>query len=247
MWPWNCFITLTYQDDELPELYPGGPPTLLKSDFQKFMKRFRKKYTGKTIRYYMVGEYGETTERPHYHACIFNHQFEDLELHSVREEIPLYTSDILKDIWQKGHVTVGDVNYQTAAYCARYTLKKVTGKMADEHYLRSDPDGVAYWLEPEYNAMSRRPGIGKQFYEAFKDDIYPSGEVPVPGQGVYKTVPRYYDALRELEDPEEMEAIKYERLRYRLANQEEYSRDRLESKYKVAMAKKSQLKRGLTK
>jgi hypothetical protein len=66
----NCFITLTYSPENLPK-----DGSLDVSHFQKFMKRFRKRF-GPGIRFFHCGEYGESLSRPHYHACIFGFDFE---------------------------------------------------------------------------------------------------------------------------------------------------------------------------
>ena len=114
----NIFITLTYDAEHLPEY-----GTLVKKHFQDFMKRLRKKYNKKKIRYYQCGEYGEKFGRPHYHAIIFNHTFPDMKRVPGKHK-DLYTSEILKKIWKKGHVSIGTVNFETAAYVANYVQKK---------------------------------------------------------------------------------------------------------------------------
>ena len=91
--------------------------------------------------------------------------------------------------------------------------------------------------------MSRRPGIGKDWYEEFSSDCFPSDDVPVPGSGVYKKVPRYYEKLLEQSDPELLEQVKQERKAFRLEHAEEYSPDRLMAKYKVKKAATSKLVR----
>lgn len=247
----NCFITLTYREEcnateqERNEgLFLPRDRSLNKKHFQDFIKRLRKRYP-QTIRYYHCGEYGDELERPHYHACLFNLQFDDLEQIGVSNGIPIYTSKTLEDIWRYGFVTVGELNFETAAYTARYCLKKVTGKRAQEHYLRCDEYGVAYWLEPEYTTMSRRPGIGKDWYEKYASDVHPSNEVPVPGRGVFKKVPRYYEKLLERTDPELHAEITEKRRDWIRENPEEFTPERLESKYQVKKAQVSLLKRGL--
>ena len=125
----NCFITLTYDEDRVPRLWPDGPGTLLKSDFQKFLKKLRKRVYPEKLRYYMCGEYGEENERPHYHACIFGYDPEDKKVFAEGTDYNVYTSDFLSDVWGHGFVTVGELTYQSAAYCARYVLKKVTGPL----------------------------------------------------------------------------------------------------------------------
>ena len=266
----NCFITLTYRSkaDCTREQLENGwympeDGSLVKSHFQKFMKRLRKSEEGRRIRYYQVGEYGEKLERPHYHAVLFNYDFADKELLKESEGIFLFTSETLEKLWPYGFSTTGDVTYESAAYCARYVLKKITGIRAQDHYLRCDEDGVAYWLLPEYTTMSLghrckehrglpvRPkdcekcsgGIGANFYEEFKGDIFPSDEVPVPGKGVFKKVPRYYEGLLEHEDPDMFGAVKAERQLFIKKNLADYTPERLMDRYKVKMAMMSNITR----
>ena len=236
----NCFITLTYSPEHLPY---GG--TLVKEHFQKFMKRLRKRFSPRKIRYYHCGEYGDQLDRPHYHACLFNLDFPDKELFQEREGNLLFTSQILSELWPYGFSTIGELTFESAAYTARYCLKKVTGKNAHDHYLRCDEDGVAFWLEPEYTTMSRRPGIGKDWYEKYKSDLFPSDEVPVPGSGVFKKVPRYYETILQSEDADTHEEIKRVRRAFREAHADEYTPERLMAKYKVQLAQKKMLKRGI--
>ncbi len=227
----NCFITLTYNDDNLP--LDGS---LNKKHFQDFMKRLRKKIEPIRVRYYQCGEYGEKLARPHYHALLFGFDFQDKQLHSEEFGNKTYTSEMLAETWGLGFVTVGQVTFESAAYCASYVTKKITGKKAQDHYLRCDEYGVAYWLEPEYATMSRRPGIGYKWYEKFKNDVFPSDEVPVPGTGVYKKVPRYYETILKNTDLEQHTEIKKLRQKWRASHAEEFTPERVKSKYLVARA-----------
>ncbi len=237
----NCFITLTYNQENIP--WDGS---LVKEHFQKFMKRLRKHYAPKKIRFYHCGEYGENLERPHYHACVFGLDFDDRVAHSATNEIVTYTSETLEKIWGKGFCTVGELNYETAAYTARYVMKKITGMRAEAHYERMDATtGQIINLQPEYVTMSLKPGIGKTFYEKYKTDFYPRGECPVPGRGVYNKVPKYYEGLYGEEAPDTLEKIKKKRKKYLLANVDEYGTDRLITKYKVKKAALQHLKRTL--
>ena len=109
----NVFITLTYDSDNLPP-----DCSLRKSDFQKFIRSLRKR-TKKKIRYYHCGEYGDRNNRPHYHAILFGHNFDDwVYLFDSPSGEPIYTSPSLERIWKKGFVTVGTVNFQCAGYVA---------------------------------------------------------------------------------------------------------------------------------
>lgn len=125
----NCFITLTYAPEHLP-----ADQSLHYRDFQLFMKRLRKRFSGKVIRFYMCGEYGENFGRPHFHACLFGHNFDDLTLWKVQNKQKLYRSKTLEELWPFGHSSVGTVTFESAAYVARYIMKKVTGEAAELHY-----------------------------------------------------------------------------------------------------------------
>lgn len=179
----NCFITLTYNDENLPADYG-----LCKKHFTDFMKRLRKN-TGEKIRYYAAGEYGNLYSRPHYHACLFGWKPHDLQLYSVRNGINLYLSETLLKAWQyKGYVTVGDVTFESAAYVARYVMKKITGERAEEHY---------QGRQPEYTVMSRRPGIGASFFEKYSTDIYGKDFIVIRDQIKCKP-PKYFDRLYDV-------------------------------------------------
>lgn len=239
----NSFVTLTYDDEHLP--HDGS---LNKTHFQKFMKRLRKKYNETQIRYFHCGEYGDQLGRPHYHACLFGIDFSDREPHSVSNDVVTYTSETLTNLWGMGFTTCGELNYETAAYTARYIMKKITGNRALEHYQRIDPyTGEIYQLQPEYTTMSlgrkKGEGLGAGFYKKYKSDFFPSDECPIPGKGVYKSVPRYYEKLYKEENPESFEAIKRARKIYRDAHADEYTARRLEDKFKVKKAQLNQLPR----
>ena len=197
----NCFLTLTYDDDSLPQW-----GSLRKRDFQLFMKRLRKKFPEKTIRYYHCGEYGEITARPHYHACLFNFDFPDKYFFTMRRKCHVYKSDTLDELWGQGITEIGNVTFDSAAYVARYIMKKVTGPMAEEHYqVIQEETGEIGEREPEYTTMSRRPGIGKAWWDKFKAEVFPLDEVVINGKVIKP--PRYYDNLYEIEDPKGKEAM----------------------------------------
>ena len=127
----NCFITLTYDDTHLP-----SDQSLHYRDFQLFIKRLRKRFPTTKISYYMAGEYGENFGRPHYHACIFGLDFHDKKLWKRTTSGSLiYRSSDLEALWPFGYSSIGDVNFESAAYVARYIMKKQTNK---QHYQYSD-------------------------------------------------------------------------------------------------------------
>lgn len=188
----NCFITLTYDDEHLP--LDGS---LSVREFQLFMKRLRKKY-GEGIRFFHCGEYGSKFGRPHYHAIIFNFDFSDRKLFKVNHGFRLYSSDMLSELWPFGHCLIGDVTFQSAAYVARYVTKKVTGVAADEHYTRISPDGEVFKIKEEYTTMSRRPGIGAEWFRKYRKDLLRSDAVVI--NGVEVKPPKFYDGMFEMEE-----------------------------------------------
>jgi len=236
----NCFVTLTYDEENVP--HDHG---LNKAHFQKFMKKLRKRFNDREIRYFHCGEYGEQEgKRPHYHACIFGLDFDDRVPWSATNNVVVDVSDTLTEIWGKGHCTVGELNYQTAAYTSRYILKKITGERAERHYERVNAyTGEIHQVAPEYITMSLKPGIGKSFYEKYESDFFPSDECPVPGKGVFPKAPKYYETIYEKQNPEQHEKIKAKRREHLLKNVDEYSTRRLTTKQKVKEAQLSQLKR----
>ena len=204
----NHFITLTYDDEHLP--HDGS---LNHVHFQKFFKRLRKSQTGKTIRFFMCGEYGEKLSRPHYHALVFGHAFNGLKKCSVNKHGDYsFTSPELTKLWGMGRCTIGQVNFKSAAYCSSYVMKKIGGKPAETHYARTDPEtGNVYQLTPEYCTMSKKPGIGSKWANKYDTDIYPADYVIISGSKV--PIPPYYDRLKSKVDPDALERIKLNRIR----------------------------------
>lgn len=136
-WKKCCFVTLTYNDKNLP-INKNNLATLCKKDIQDFMKRLRyyekgaeswkHPITGKEenpIRYFCCGEYGPKGGRPHYHLAIFNWEPDDLKQYKINKHgDQSFKSKKLMKIWGKGFVVIEELNYNTASYIARYVQKK---------------------------------------------------------------------------------------------------------------------------
>lgn len=241
----NSFITLTYDDEHIP---PGG--SLWYPDFQRFMKRLRK-HIKAPVRFYMGGEYGENTARPHYHACLFGYDFPDkVYFRKSPSGEKLYTSAFLESIWPYGLSSIGNVTFESAAYIARYCVSKVTGDAAKDHYSCSeyvDADGVIRdSVEPEFNHMSLKPGIGAAWLEKYQTDVFPRDYVIV--NGVKVKPPKYYDTLFERDNSLEFSEIvaRRELDGYSDFLRGEQSIARLSVKEQVHLARSSQLKRSLS-
>ncbi len=195
----TCFITLTYSDEFLPRF-----GSLLMDDWQKFFKRLRKR-CGK-VRFFGCGEYGEQFGRPHYHACLFGLDFADKVLWTSRGGHNVFRSPLLESVWAYGQSEIGTLTFESAAYVARYCVKKVTGSRARAHYECVDPgSGEIGSRLPEFATMSRRPGIGSAWFEEFSPEVFPSDEVIVRGRSCKP--PRFYDLLHKLEDPGGYEGV----------------------------------------
>ncbi len=217
----NCFITLTYDDKNLPR-----DGSLNKKHFQDFMKRLRSRFVERRIRFFHCGEYGVKYRRPHYHACLFNFDFVDKRVFKVVNGNRLFTSVDLESCWEFGFSSVGSLTFESAAYVARYIMKKITGDAAEDHYRGVHSEtGELVKLQPEYTTMSRRPGIGREWFDRFRGDVYPGDDVILRGRSMRP--PRYYDCLFEVEDPSAFAEIKSERIRRAYKGRDDCTPERL--------------------
>jgi hypothetical protein len=220
-------------------------------------EEFRKKHA---IRFFHCGEYGEKFGRPHYHACIFNFDFPDKKFwKKTNTGELLFTSEALEKLWSDpntgenlGFCSIGSVTFHSAAYVARYITKKVTGKNAEKpyksfglkHYEFINPHtGEIVEKVPEYVTMSRNPGIGKGWYDKFKNDVYPHDYVVMNGEKMRP--PKYYDGLYEIEYPEDLEKIKEKRVENGEKHAHNNTHQRLKTRERCQLAKFKMLKREL--
>lgn len=160
--PVTSCCTLTYSDDMLV-------PTLRKDHVSAWVKRIRSSRNGERVRFFASGEYGERTQRPHYHAILFG-------LHE--------TDSVQQDKWPFGYVRTDPISPASIAYVAGYASKKIGWRLEPRE--RVDPDtGECYIWQPPFVLMSRRPGIGAgardQYAKSWrKSAIWNGFEVPVP-------------------------------------------------------------------
>jgi len=152
------FWTLTYDENQYP-----ASGSLSPRDTTLFLKRLREKLLPRKIRYYLIGEYGDDTFRPHYHAALYG--VSELETQTV------------STCWGKGFVHSGELNQDTAQYLTGYVTKKMTKN--DDHRLNG--------RHPEFARMSRCPGLGALAVPVLADalsskagsrSIAVSGDVP---------------------------------------------------------------------
>ena len=201
----NCFVTLTFDE---PFLDVNG--SLNRGDWIVFIRELRRDNAGKRIRYFHCGEYGEDGGRPHHHACLFGYDFPDKELFFIRDGVRHFKSGYLEQLWGKGFCLIGEVTFESAAYIARYIIKKDMRQI--ENYLvdLDEETGECTWREPEYISMSNRPGIGKEWFDKFKSDCRKDY---LTWEGKKFRVPKYYDKLLAEDDQLRMKKVKYKRRR----------------------------------
>lgn len=199
---YNYFVTLTYDDDHLPVSQFNDDETgtaceaytLRKRDFQLFMKRLRKDYSERypeqKIRFFCSGEYGDRSLRPHMHAILFNLFIPDLVPYKKNEQGDwYYTSEWLSSFWNKGFVVIGSPDWESIAYTARYVCKKLNGEYSEIY--------KKFNIEPEFMLCSRRPGIGRQFFEDNKNQMLKQDKFYIPSKSGARpfSLPRYYRDL----------------------------------------------------
>lgn len=144
----NAFVTLTYDDEHLPEGNSLNPKHL-----QDWLKRFRKSIEPRHIRFFGVGEYGDQTQRPHYHVAIFNYPSCSFGQTRGQRNECCPSCSLVRDTWGKGKVFLGTLETDSAQYVAGYVTKKMTSK--------NDPR--LNGRHPEFSRQSNRPGIGHDF------------------------------------------------------------------------------------
>lgn len=226
------FLTLTYNDYCVPRSYYADPDTgeayssltLSKRDWQLFMKRLREAFPNDNLRFFMCGEYGPSTWRPHYHAIVYGLHLDDLVLYQrTGRGYQYYTSAKVDRVWsrrgamddlfgeeqktplvQMGRVLIGEVTWEACAYTARYMLKKLKGREASFY--------EEFNLTPPFVLMSRRPGIARQYFDDHPDVYdYSTINVRTPQGGKQIRPPRYFDQLFDAEQPDRMQEIKSNR------------------------------------
>lgn len=237
----NCFLTLTYDEEHLPKDY-----SLDTMAIPKFIRALRKR--GVKCRYFACGEYGETKRRPHYHIILFGYDFPDKTLFKEKNGTKLYRSNLLEQIWDQGYSTIGAVTFESAAYVARYVVKKHKKDSRDESEINlynsviDKETGEIFPIEPEFCRMSRRPGIGKTWLEKYGKD---TDKDFITINGKIMSLPKYYDMLLEQKNPEDMLKRKARRVRAAEAKADDNTLDRRLAKEKVKTAQSNMLIREL--
>lgn len=162
----NSFVTLTYEND---------PVSLVPMHHRQFMDALRKRLSPLRLRFYMVGEYGEQNERPHFHYVLFGYPSCRRATSRGKHFRCCAACDLLEEVWRKGHIKNLPLEMGSARYVARYVVKKMT---------RHDDPRLGN-RHPEFARMSLKPGIGSGVLDAVAATITrynlltAEGDVPV--------------------------------------------------------------------
>lgn len=234
----NVALLLTYDDAHLP-----SDGSLCYRHFQLFMKRLRRVRRG--VRFYMCGEYGESSLRPHYHVLLFGCDFPDKVFHKVTGAgSRIYTSAVLDSLWGMGHCGIGELNFESAAYAARYALKKYSTPGDDDLYMRVDvTSGAVTFVSKEFSHMSLKPGIGVSFLSKYSSDVFPSAECYA--RGVMSNAPRYYVEKWWRKDNPELIDLKERRAFDNYGKRADNTRARLATKEVVQRSRINFLRRSV--
>jgi len=227
----NSFITLTFESDDVIEVD--------RETCVLFLKRLRKALEPKRIRFYLVAEYGDKNQRPHYHAIIFGHDFR-LDDGAREVQRGLYSSPLLEAAWGHGYVSSGAVSDASIRYVSNYVLQK----SAPVIYLNPET-GEPRELLPVFAMMSRQPGIGAKWIDEHARETYRDDDIVVGN--FRRQPPRYYDR-RVFGDSSHVLAEKRRKKRLDKAQLDvtEYLRG-IHPDRKVAAAKIHRAKRGMKK
>ena len=250
----SSFITLTYNQQQLPA-HAGLDYT----HWQKFIRSLKKRNNGKSIRYFGVGEYGDNFGRPHFHAILFGHHFDDKIPLLGNKTKNLYRSQSLQSAWctsdqePRGYVSVGDVTPESISYVCGYVQKKIYGQMQGEHYKYIDlktgeqtahkPDKYQWLRAPEKAFMSRRPGIGSDYYDRYHSDMYRMQNNCIHLNGKEIAVPSYYNNKFKKSNPAEWLLLQQQKEE----NMREFTPEALIQHEKTFKARMSIYKRGKLK
>lgn len=210
------FITLTYDDEHLPEDYSVHIEHL-----QTFIKRLRhhierhKRITGK-FRYSSVGEYGGMFQRPHYHLAAFDLNLDDLEVYSKQQssngEYNVYESPLLTEIWGLGSIKLIPLQFENCLYITQHHFAdKVNQTIPDykKHVNHPITGKLIKLRKKEFSTRSSRPGIGKKYFEKYYSEIFIGDSIIVNKREF--SVPNYFVKLLKIADLDQYEKIKADR------------------------------------
>lgn len=188
-----CFITLTYDKEHLvkgairPENRYDKRGILVQEHVQKYLKRLRKHYNYKKLRYIYCGEYGTLKWRPHYHLIIYGLD---------------HTDDIPAKLWPYGYTFIDrkPITDNVIQYVMGYVRKKFSKwEQKDYHYKDNN--------RPEpYMRCSQ--GIGRDWAKENVNSWSESMEIKY--RGFTYGVPRYYSKLIYKEEGRTFKYFTYE-------------------------------------
>jgi len=212
------------------EVVPFESYSIVRAHMQKFNKDFRERLAPQKFRFLYCGEYGGKYQRPHYHSICFGYDFPDRKFYKRIGSKNYYNSEFLSSLWPHGHAVISDFSFDAAGYVAGYVTEKIGGKGKEFHYKGR---------LPEFAGHSKRPAIGKNWFDKYWQDIYPRDEcvVNIGRKIMVLRPPRAYDKWMEEKDPDLFAKVKEKRKLQMLEKADDNTFDRLLTKAACTKAK----------
>jgi len=208
----SYFLTLTYDDDHIPENYSLYKPHITNT-IKAIRNNQRKINYPHKFRYEQCGEYGGETSRPHHHMAAFNLELTDLVLYSDNGgKYSSYTSEQMQKYWPYGQVVIIPLHLANCLYIAQHSDKKIANTTPNHELRILDPETGEIITDrvPEYSTRSSKPAIGAEWYRQYgHTDLYNTDSIVCDGKE-YK-IPRFFDKLLKRQNPKLYEEIKQAR------------------------------------
>nr|CAI9750860.1 replication initiation protein [Microvirus sp.] len=243
------FITLTYDDEKIPslnlktgEIFRGGKhlwkdgserpqcvQTLNVEDVQLFIKRLRKG-TRARLRYFLAGEYGDKTGRPHYHMILYGWEPKKLKPIHKMSRFGHFTDEDMQKWWGNGQIDIAQATPETYNYVAGYVTKKLYGNDSKRY--------TENGLKPPFCIMSRKPGLGDKWFQDHENEIWAKGYIQL-SNGKIAAIPEYYWKKLEAKSPERAWNIKRHR-QWKAIEQLKQRAEQTDKSYKQQLDDKEQ-------
>lgn len=227
----NCFITLTYSNDN--PLVLDDPLCLVSlryKHFQNFIKRLRKRFNMPKLQYLVSGEYGPKDGRAHWHAILFGFDFPDKELVYISKGYNHYSSKSLNELWSVynrelsiyhpiGYTDLANCDADCCNYVAQYVLKKLDIEqdmpVFSDVFIDDDGNYIDVPLAervPPFIRSSRNPAIGLNWFNKYGENAVEKGFIYRPNKdhtsvSKIKTPQYYYDKFEQI-NPDKASIIK---------------------------------------
>lgn len=194
---WNdvSYITLTYDEEHIPSDH-----SLNRVDYQKFLKRLRRRIEPRKMKYFLCGEYGGLYGRCHYHAILFGIN-------------PISDRKVIEECWPFGYVKFAPFCPKSCAYVCGYVSKKITDYHSDDWYERQGfkapfmvasqrlgdafiHDHFELCNDDGFKFMNTRYPMSKRHYSLILQDMFEGDDLGAMVEKIGKTYESSIDKLK---------------------------------------------------